>query len=233
MHRIGTVEHLRRYPVKSMMGEDLKVAELETYGIVGDRIYAFINEESPNMNFPWMTARQANELLLFKPHITSSTEMEIESADGKKFLISEGTIRNFLEEKYGFPLTMRFDQTGCKDALPVSLMGMQSVEGLSLETGLKLSHERFRANLYADWDNRKPFYEDELVGETLLIGEKASIRIVKKDTRCVIPTLDPKTSDASPIVLEKIIKNHKGCLGVYAVVEKTGPLRVGDEIFLL
>ena len=68
---------------------------------------------------------------------------------------------DFLEEKYGYPLTMRYDKTGCKDAKPISLMGMQSIESLSMETGLNLAHERFRANIYAAWDNRKPFFEDE------------------------------------------------------------------------
>jgi uncharacterized protein YcbX len=230
--RIGTVRHVRRYPVKSMMGEDLDVAELVDYGIAGDRIYAFINEKSPDKSFSWMTARQANELLLYKPHLTSDAELEIEAPEGKSFVLSEGTMGDFLEEKYGYPLTMRYDKTGCKDAKPISLIGMQSVESLSMETGLKLAHERFRANIYADWDNRKPYFEDELVGKTLQIGQSASIRIVKKDTRCVIPTLDPKTSESSPIVLQKIQKNHGGYIGVYAVVEKIGPLRVGDEIFL-
>ncbi|MDA4111465.1 MAG: MOSC domain-containing protein [Thaumarchaeota archaeon] len=233
MTKIGAVKYLRRYPVKSMMGEDLDSAYLESYGITGDRVYAFINEENRNTRFPWMTARQAKELLLYRPQFASS-QMEIESPEGRKFSISDQLFLELIEEKYGYPIVLRYDRTGSKDSKPISLISMQTVEALSSETGLTLSHERFRANIYAEWHNGKPFFEDELVGRTLKIGEGgAVIKIVKKDSRCIIPTLDPKTSEPSPIVLETIKKNHKGCIGVYADVEGVGSMRAGDEIFLL
>jgi uncharacterized protein YcbX len=41
---LGTVLSLWRYPVKSMMGEELTVAEVKEHGLVGDRAYAVIAE---------------------------------------------------------------------------------------------------------------------------------------------------------------------------------------------
>src|SRR5881296_3631316 len=40
---IGTVVSLFRYPVKSMMGEELNAAEVTHRGLVGDRAYAVVD----------------------------------------------------------------------------------------------------------------------------------------------------------------------------------------------
>jgi len=52
---IGHVEAIFRYPVKSMGGERLEVANLGWHGIDGDRRLAFrrIDDRS---GFPWLTA---------------------------------------------------------------------------------------------------------------------------------------------------------------------------------
>ena len=52
---IGQVEALFRYPVKSMGGERLELAELGWHGLEGDRRLAFrrVDERS---GFPWLTA---------------------------------------------------------------------------------------------------------------------------------------------------------------------------------
>src|SRR5580698_5595486 len=63
---IGHVEAIFRYPVKSMGGERLDVAQLGWHGLEGDRRMAFrrINDRS---GFPWLTASKFPELLLFVP----------------------------------------------------------------------------------------------------------------------------------------------------------------------
>ncbi len=40
---LGTVVALRRYPVKSMMGEELNAAEVTERGVLGDRAYALVD----------------------------------------------------------------------------------------------------------------------------------------------------------------------------------------------
>src|ERR1700693_3574073 len=63
---IGQVEAIFRYPVKSMRGERLDAANLGWHGLDGDRRLAFrrIDDRS---GFPWLTASQLPELLLFAP----------------------------------------------------------------------------------------------------------------------------------------------------------------------
>src|SRR5947208_16374958 len=40
---IGTVVSLWRYPVKSMLGEELRVAQVRDHGLLGDRAYGLVD----------------------------------------------------------------------------------------------------------------------------------------------------------------------------------------------
>ena len=234
MKRIGTVVRLRRYPVKSMRGEDLERVKVESYGFVGDRIYAYVVDHSPNERFPWMSARQAAEMLLYKPTLLRGDAIEVESPDGKRYSIKDHNLEKSIEDKYGYEISLKYRESGCHDSKPISLLGLQTVRKLEEETRIQeLAPERFRANIYAGWDNDEPFFEDTLVGKQLSIGDHpVKLEVVKKDSRCVIPTLDPINGRASPEVFETIQTNHAGTLGVYAEVLSTGEIERGDSISL-
>ena len=64
---IGHVEAIFRYPVKSMAGERLEVANLGWHGLEGDRRLAFRRIDDRG-GFPWLTAGKLPDLLLFVPH---------------------------------------------------------------------------------------------------------------------------------------------------------------------
>ena len=233
MEKIGTVARLRRYPVKSMRGEDLDSVTVESYGFVGDRIYAYVIDDAPNPRFPWMSARQAAEMLLYKPSFRRAGEIEIQTPYGEKYSVRDVALENTLEERYGYGVFLKHRESGCHDSKPVSILGIQTVKRLEEETGIgELEPERFRANIYADWETGEPFLEDRLIGSRLQIGENVMLKVVKKDSRCVIPTLDPRTGIASPGILEKIRSNHAGTFGVYAEVLSIGRINKGDVINL-
>ena len=67
MERIGTVETICRYPVKSMAGEDVAQAFVGFAGLMGDRAFAFVRSRGPK-GFPWHTGREQEDLVLFRPH---------------------------------------------------------------------------------------------------------------------------------------------------------------------
>jgi hypothetical protein len=48
----------------------------------------------------------------------------------------------------------------------------------------------------------------------------------------VIVNLDPEHAVQNPAVLREIATNRDNCVGLYASVERPGPLRVGDPVFL-
>jgi uncharacterized protein len=235
MEELGKISRLRRYPVKSMRGEDLETAQVETYGVAGDRLYAYVLDHPPNPRFPWMTAREASEMLLYKPQFRSPGEIVVTTPGGGDLSISNLSLEESLEQKYGHAITLIHKETGCHDSKPISLLGLETARLLEKETHIEtLAPERFRANIYADWDTHRPFFEDELVGKEIQIGKDGVVlKVVKKDSRCVIPTLDPETSRENPQVLQTIKEKHGGCFGVYAEVVSVGTIKLADRISLV
>ena len=229
--RLGVIARLRRYPVKSMRGEDLEGAVFEKNGLVGDRVYAFFDENRINEGkFPWgwVTARQVPEMILYEPRYTKRDISKLEFfSSGNK--MSKEEFESYFRKKYSLKFSLRFDERGNHDSKPVSLLGLSTVRQLEEESVVTLDPERFRANIYAEWENQRPFYEDELVGRILLVG-KARIKILQKNSRCQIPTFDPNNAKPSPRVLENITRNHGGFTGVYASVEQSGEVKIGDAI---
>jgi uncharacterized protein len=244
MERIGTLARVRRYPVKSMAGEELDAARVTYAGIVGDRVYAFIDQGNQS-DFPWMTARQGHEMILFRPRFLNAPTceddipsreqyaIEVTTPEAKKFEMGDAALTSYLESRFGRRLRLRFSERSMTDARPVSIMGLASLRALSQEAGLQLDPIRFRANFYVNWENDKPYFEDELVGRELQIGEQVMLQIVKKDGRCIITTLDPQTAASSPVVLEKVAREHQGFIGVYAAVLREGIVRADDPIYLM
>ncbi len=241
--RLGTLRILRRYPFKSMAGEDLNEVFVTFSGLVGDRAYAFV-DRSKNSNFPWMTARERHEMLLFRPRFLAAPDpanehpaqkdfaAEITTPEGEKLSPSDPSFTPYFEKRFGSELELRFSERAMHDACPVSLLGLETVKSLAAEAGLPLEHTRFRANFYIDWDNEKPYYEDQLTGASLRIGEKFTFTVVRNNLRCAIITLDPATAEASPEVAKLVARNHGNCFGVYGSVLREGIVRQGDPVFL-
>ena len=244
MERIGTLTALRRYPVKSMAGEDLSEARVTFAGIVGDRVYAFIDTQNRS-DFPWMTGRQAHQMILFRPRFLDApaAQDDIPSADryatevttpeGETFRMGDAEFTGYLEKRFGRSLRLRFSERSMTDARPVSILGLSTLEALSSETGIALDRRRFRENFYVEWQDARPYFEDQLIGRELQIGETVTLQVVKKDGRCVMITLDPDTAVSSPQVLERVARGHDGCTGVYAAVLREGIVRVNDPIYAI
>ena len=244
MESIGTLKHLRRYPVKSMAGEDLAEAYVSYSGLLGDRAYAFVQRDNPT-DFPWLTARQVEEMLLFRPRFLSPPEaaaqhpdparyqLEVTTPQGESLDINHPRLKELLEKRFGGELWLRFSERGMMDARPVSLFSLPTLAALSREVGMALHHLRFRANFYAEWKSGEPYFEDTLVGRTLQVGEQCLFSVSKKDGRCKIITLDPETAAASPQVLATVAQKHEGFVGVYLVTLREGVVRAGDAISLV
>lgn len=244
MKRIGTLVRLRRYPVKSMAGEDLAEARVTFAGLVGDRVYAFVDNQNKS-NFPWMTGRQGPEMILFRPrllHAPPAAEdhphaddfaVDVTMPEGETFRMGDPKFTEYAEKRFGRSLHLRFSERSMTDLYPVSLLGLSTVRALSEETGLNLDHRRFRANFYARWEKDAAFFEDELVDRELQIGEEVKVRVVEKDQRCKMITLDPESAAASPAVLEHVSRSHGGCTGVYGAVLNEGIVRSNDPIYLV
>src|SRR5829696_1193192 len=66
---VGRVAEVWRYPVKSMAGERVAVADLSWQGLSGDRRWAFVRPGRAHTGFPWLTIRQQPMLHHYRPTV--------------------------------------------------------------------------------------------------------------------------------------------------------------------
>jgi len=260
MSIIGKVDSLWRYPVKSMRGEELGEAFAGYPGVYGDRLFAFKSSASPK-GFPYFTAREQRRLLQYRPrfrnpdksarpvNLTEADKMgagplsadiselmvDIETPEGKTLPIDDPVLiqmlRSNVDEKH--QLTLMRSHRAMTDCRPVSIFSLQSARQLAEETGVPIDKRRFRANVYVDLASSGGFAENDFVGRSLRIGPKVIVRILERDARCVMITLDPDTTEKTPEILKKVAQAHEGMAGVYGAVMVEGMLHKGDPVEVL
>jgi hypothetical protein len=118
------------------------------------------------------------------------------------------------------------------DAFPISIISLQTVKKLGDHAATTWDKRRFRANIYADLAP-DAMLEDELVGRSIRIGAEVIVAVAKRDTRCMMITLDPDTAEKTPQLLKTVAQMHDGTAGVYGNVVAEGRVRNGDTITLL
>jgi uncharacterized protein YcbX len=259
MSIIGKVDSLWRYPVKSMRGEEVQEAFAGYPGIYGDRVFAFKSSASP-AGFPYFTAREQRTLLQYRPRFrypdkaarpinfteadkmgagplsadVSELMVDIETPDGKTLAINDPVLIEMLlsEIDQKHQLTLMRSHRAMTDCRPVSMFSLQSARQLSEETATPIDKRRFRANVYLDLGCDNGFAENELVGRSLKIGAKVVVKILERDARCAMITLDPDTSERTPAVLKTVAQAHEGAAGVYGAVIVEGMLHKDDSVEL-
>ena len=257
---IGTVDSLWRYPVKSMRGEELDEIFVGYPGVYGDRLFAFATSAAPK-GFPYFTGREKRQMIRYRARfrhpdkaarpinlleaegknaapLSATPEelmIDVETPDGAVFAIDDPSLADKLRAGLDgrHELTLLRSDRALVDCGPLSLFSIQTVRKLEEETGSGVDKRCFRANLYLDFASLEAFAEDTFVGRTLRVGSKAVIAIVKRDSRCMMITLDPDTAEKNPAILKNVAQAHGNMVGVYGVVLAEGMLRKGDPVELL
>src|SRR5216684_2523605 len=137
---IGHVEAIFRYPVKSMRGEPLEVANLGWHGLDGDRRLAFrrINDRS---EFPWLTATKLPELLLFAPQrreagAPGGLPTHIRTLDGEDLPVFAEELAADVGRRYGAPVQMMQLKHGIFDDACISVIASDTVREIGQLAGI-------------------------------------------------------------------------------------------------
>lgn len=259
MRVVGHIESLWRYPVKSMRGEELQEAYVGFPGIYGDRLYAFRSSAAPK-GFPYLTGREQEKILLYRPvyrrreNMTQPSNLaeaealapgvtpmhadaedlmiDVETPSGDKLAIDDHQLIDRLRQgiRDRHELTLLRSDRAMTDCRPISLFALQTLQQLSQELGVNLDKRRFRANIYLDLEQGTAFGENEFVGHTLQIGDKAVIAVTDRDPRCKMITLDPETAQPNPEVMRRVARDHDGNAGIYGAVLVQGTIHTGDPV---
>src|SRR5204863_10037269 len=104
------VEALFRYPVKSMGGERMEVAELGWHGLDGDRRLAFRRVDDRG-GFPWLTASKLPELILFAPlrrgpTVEGELPTHVRTPDGEELPLFGQELATEVGRRHGSPVEM-------------------------------------------------------------------------------------------------------------------------------
>jgi uncharacterized protein YcbX len=233
---IGHVEAIFRYPVKSMGGEPLDVANLGWHGLDGDRRLAFRRIDNRS-EFPWLSASQLPDLLLFAPQPREDGDLptHIRTPDGKDLPVFAEDLAADVGRRYGAPVQMMQLKHGIFDEASISVIASDTIREIGRLAGRSLDVRRFRPNVVVRLLRPVPFQEDEWVGGVLSFGEgndAPAIAATLRDVRCSMVNLDPDSASPAPEVFKAVVRTHQNTAGIYGTVTRIGRLAVGQIIFL-
>jgi uncharacterized protein YcbX len=230
--QVGTLAGLWRYPVKSMAAEALTSAKVGWYGIAGDRRWSFIRPHMERSGFPWLTLREVADMGRFTPRFAEPAEPDrsrtlVRTPDDDEYEVTDPT----LAARLGDGLQVIKQDRGVFDSLPLSLITTSTVLGTQRLAERRLEADRFRPNLLVAPTGGEAFPEDVWLGATLRIGGMR-MRVDRRDSRCVIVTMDPDTGERDTVVLREIAQRRANCAGVYGTTVEPGPIAVGDAVII-
>ncbi|MCS6855427.1 MAG: MOSC domain-containing protein [Elioraea sp.] len=247
------VETLYRYPVKGLTAEALGEVRLAAgQAIPGDRMFALAQGDAPFdeaapawlhkrhfgclMANPRLAAVHASwderrGMLLLRlpgeaPFAGDTTTPEGRSAIGARLAAALGG------EARGTPRLVHAPGHHFADHPDrlISLINLASLAALERAMGRALDPLRFRANLY--FSGAPAWAEQGWIGRLIEAGS-ATLRVVEPIERCAATGVNPLTAerDCDPVQGLRAAFGHAE-LGVYARVEQSGRIAVGDALVL-
>jgi uncharacterized protein YcbX len=127
------------------------------------------------------------------------------------------------------------------DLFPLSVVTNSTLNRLNeIRPESRFDARRFRMNVIVD-AKEVGFVENGWVGREITIGDAVRLQVAAPDSRCVMTTLAqdelPKDNDilrtlAQHNMIQVGDAGRFPCVGVYAVVEAAGALRIGDKVSL-
>jgi uncharacterized protein len=218
----GTVAEIWRYPVKSMAGERLESCAIAETGLEGDRRWALVDGQ-PNRAGKPLTAREAEQLLTYRPRLTENG-VQVVTPRGETRRLDDQLVADLAAET-SRPLTLREGAGLNYDDSPVLVVNLATVAAFESSASVEVDRRRFRANLYLE--GLEPEEELRWLGRRIRAGD-AELEVVSRCERCVVITRDPDTTQASPELLRVLTEMSDTCMGVYCRVAKSGRVATGD-----
>ena len=234
--KIGHVEAIFRYPVKSMAGERLEAVNLGWHGLEGDRRLAFrrVNDRT---DFPWLTASKLPDLLRFSPQRQDGADLptHIRTPDGQAMPTFGDELASEVGRRYGAAVQMMHLKNGIFDDASISVIALDTVDEIARLAAQTPDVRRFRPNIVVRLQRSGAFQEDEWVGGMLSFGEgdgAPAIAVTMRDVRCSMVNLDPDTTAPAPEMLKAALRANQNNAGIYGTVTRIGQLTIGQPLLL-
>lgn len=236
--KIGEVEGLFRYPVKSMGGERLEVAELGWHGLEGDRRFA-LRRIDDRSGFPWLTGTKLPALVTYVPFrggtdLAETYPTHVRTPEGEDLPLFSQELASDIGDKFGSVVEMTHLDCGIFDEASISAITAATVAELATLACTRPDERRFRPNVLISTLQMDPYVEDSWVGGVLSFGEGescAAIAVTNWDNRCSMVNFDPDSGHSTPEVLKAVVRERDNKAGVYGTVIRRGRLKLGQSIY--
>jgi len=226
---VGVVGSLWRYPVKSLLGEALEHAAVETRGLAGDRLYA-VRNPAGKFGSGKTTRRfvQMEGLFLLRARLEGDAPV-IGFPDGTLLHADDPRVHEALSTHVGETVTLaREADVSHFDAAPIHLVTTAALRSLGGTHGA-VDPRRFRPNLVIACDGSAPV-EDGWLGRELAVGDEVRLRVTARTERCVMVAREQQDLPEDPALHRSIVTRNENRLGVYAIVLRPGVVRAGAQV---
>ena len=237
---IGSVAELWRYPVKSLLGEELGEAEFSDRGISGDRAYAVVDGESGQLR----SAKRAGWHGLFSFAARLDDDARGSGVSSLRVVAPNGGVvagdhpdrDRLLSEAFG--REVRLEEAGGEPFFDLGTVHLLTTASLArlreLYAGGDFDTRRFRPNVVVELGSGETgFVEDGWIGRALRLGGEVVLEVTDTVTRCVMTTLAQGELPKDPEIMSTTYRHNDNQVGVYARVVRGGRVRRGDRVELI
>ncbi len=245
--QVGSVAALWRYPVKSMMGEELNSSAVTDRGLLGDRQFAVVDRATGKVAGAKNPKKWGN---FFDLVTTGQDDLEqvLSQAFGRDVDLSEArpdqrSAGAMAEEYWPDMAGLDYRNTVTDFEMPagtffdigvVHLLTTATIGRLrALYPQGRFEARRFRPNIVVSTPGEdEGFMENHWVGRTVAIGGSVRLAITEPCPRCVMITLPQDDLPKDSGILRTAAQHNGVNVGVYASVVNGGTIRRGDEVCL-
>lgn len=245
------ISEIWRYPVKSMLGEQLRQANVAADGLEGDRLWAVVDAESGVS----LSAKRYADLLRCRAW-TSDGEVIIKLPEGEEFAAgsaeaarglskllqrevntrsADATDRirhefpTAISEGEGEPFLYEPGTEAFVDSAPLHLLTTATlVEFRRLQPASVFHRARFRPNFLVE-TNQTGFVENSWVSNYVTLGS-LQCEVLDHTHRCVMTTRGQEDLPRDIEVIRTILKNNDGNAGVALRSRGSGVINSGAEV---
>ncbi|MCU0537475.1 MAG: MOSC domain-containing protein [Hydrococcus sp. Prado102] len=257
---VGSVVSLWRYPVKSMLGEELNATQVTEKGLLGDHIYALI-DTATGMTISAKNPRKWGKMFDCRAAL-AETSVKITLPDGAIVLSNADDANQILSQLFGRELKLKAiapQKPSLEEYWP-TIEGLPHQDAVTNEATLantffdgatvhilttatldrlqeitpnsRFETRRFRPNIVVKpMQEAKGFIENDWIGREIAIGDEVRLKVTGACPRCVMTTMAQSELPKDLSVLQTAVKHNQGNVGIYASVVRGGIVRRGDPVF--
>jgi uncharacterized protein YcbX len=232
---VGRVAEVWRFPVKSMLGEQLDRVEITAGGVVGDRSWALVDAEDGKVG-------RAVRLTSVAPASTVMEEAwpDVEGLAPESF-IARTRIPTPVPEDVVSDITMAMAAPAGTffDLTVLHLLTTSTLDELARQHSEGAwDVRRYRPNVLVE-TYEEGFVENGWVGRKVVLGRAAAMQVALPTMRCIMTTLAQEDLPRDPSLLRTVAAANRleiaglgtwACAGVYGDAAAPGIVSVGDAV---